>query len=155
MKKTLIACVFLFASMAHAHILLTNAYGVTGPTGFALPTAPNATATSKTFDYQSNSACITYSFGTATVAGGLDTGFTVLANAPTVTLCLNLSSGAWSAGITNGPLLTSGTLTGAQLTSAQTVYTGPQTALRDAADFFAMGTFLPGTQPDLWGAGDL
>jgi hypothetical protein len=134
---------------------LTTAYSVTGPAGFSSSSAPHATATSKTFDFLANNACITYSFGTATFSGGLDTGFTVLAGAPTVTLCLNLTSGAWSAGITNGPLLQSGTLTGASLTNAQTVYTGANTPLRDAADFFASTTFLPGTQPDLWGSGDL
>jgi hypothetical protein len=147
----------LFAIPAHAHILLTTAYDVTGPTGFATSSAPNATAISTSFTWSStgNVACITYAFGTATFSGGLDTGFTVQASAPTVTNCLNLTTGAWAAGITNGPLLQSGTLTGANLTAAIATYTGPATALRDAADFFASTTFLPGTQPDLWGSGDL
>lgn len=140
---------------AHAHILLTNPYQVTGPTGIASTQALHVTATSKTFDFQANEACVTYSFGTATFSGGLDIGFTSLAGAPTVTLCLNLTSGAWQAGITNGPTLQSGTLTGASLTNAQTVYVGANTQLRDAADYFASTTFLPGTQPDLWGSGDL
>lgn len=136
-------------------ILLTNPYGITGPSGISQASAPHATATSKNFDWQANEASITFSFGTAISSGGINTSFTVLANAPTVTLNLNLTTGAWQAGITNGPLLQNGTLTGSQLTSAQATYTGPNTPLRDAADFFAMGTFLPGTQPDLWGSGDL
>jgi len=156
MKIRLMLALLWFApALAHAHILLTNPYQVTGPTGISTTAATSATATSKTFDFLANNACITYSFGTATVSGGLDTAFTVLPGAPTVTLCLNLTSGAWSAGITNGPLLQSGTLTGASLTNAQAVYTGANTPLRDAADFFATSTFLPGTQPDLWGTGDL
>lgn len=155
MKRLLLFLCFLLAIPAHAHILLTTAYSVTGPAGFSSASAPHATATSKTFDFQANQACVIYSFGTATFSGGLDTGFTPLAGAPTVTLCLNLTSGAWQAGITNGPLLQSGTLTGASLTNAQAVYTGANTPLRDAADFFATSTFLPGTQPDLWGSGDL
>jgi hypothetical protein len=145
----------LFSKPASAHVLLTTAYDVTGPTGIASSSAPNATAVSNTYTWTTNTACITYAFGTATTSGGLDTGFTVLASAPTVTMCLNLTSGAWSAGVTNGALISSGTLTGSQLTSAQSTYIGPATALRDAADDFAMGTFLPGTQPDLWGSGDL
>lgn len=145
----------LLAIPAHAHILLTNPYQVTGPTGIASTEALHATAVSDAYTWTTNTACITYAFGTATFSGGLDTGFTVLASAPTVTLCLNLTSGAWSAGITNGPLLQSGTLTGSGLTNAQSTYVGPQTALRDSADYFASTTFLPGTQPDLWGSGDL
>lgn len=155
MKRFLPLLCFLLTIPAHAHILLTSPYQVTGPTGIASTSALHATAISKTYSWATNTACITYAFGTATFSGGLDTGFTVLASAPTVTLCLNLTSGAWSAGITDGPLLQSGTLTGVQLTNAQSTYTGPTTALRDAADYFAMGTFLPGTQPDLWGSGDL
>lgn len=155
MKQLILAFVLSFSSVAHAHILLTTAYDVTGPTGIATNSAPNATAVSNTYTWTNNTACITYAFGTATFSGGLDTGFTVLSSAPTVTMCLNLTSGAWSAGITNGALLSSGTLTGGQLSSAQTTYIGPATALRDAADDFAMTTFLPGTQPDFWGVGDL
>jgi hypothetical protein len=155
MKRLVLALTLCAPSLAHAHILLTTPYDITGPSGFATASAPHATAISKTFDFQANNACIVYGFGTATVAGGLDTSFTVLASAPTVTLCLNLTSGAWQAGITNGPLLQSGTLSGVGLTNAQTVYTGANTQLRDAADFFATTTFLPGTQPNLWGSGDL
>jgi hypothetical protein len=157
MNRVILALVFVLASCipARAHILLTTPYDVTGPSGFATASAPHATAISKNFDFQGNNACIVYGFGTATFSGGLDTGFTLLSSAPTVMLCHNLTSGAWQAGITNGPLLQSGTLTGVSLTNAQAVYTGANTPLRDAADFFATSTFLPGTQPDLWGSGDL
>ena len=157
MKKflTIIAIATLSFS-AHASIHLTTPYSVAGPTGTVTTgTAASATATSKTFDFQANLACMVYSFGTVTVSGGIDQTFTPLAGAPTVTLCLNLTSGAWTAGVTNGPLLQSGTITGTGLTNAQAVYTGANTPLRDAADYFASTTFLPGTQPDLWGAGDL
>ncbi len=150
--------------------------------------------------------------------------------APTLTMCLNITpttGGQWSAGITNGAPIASGTLTSTQLTAAIATYTGLLTPLRDSADYFAessnavvnisnttvtwvsgnqftgaysvtsggtvtingtaytvtgtvtatsfsvtvapgngsgvsmtwlapgQGGFLPGTQPDLWGSGDL
>jgi hypothetical protein len=136
-------------------ILLTTSYSVTGPTGLNLASSPHATAMSSTYTWANNTAAITFAFGTATVSGSLNTGFTISSSAPMVTLTLNLTTGVWQAGITNGPFLSNGTLTGSQLTSAISVYTGPATALRDAADYFASTTFLPGTQPALWGAGDL
>ena len=136
-------------------ILLTTPYAVTGPTGLAIAISPHATAISSTYTWGNNTAAITFAFGTATFSGGLNTGFTASDSAPTVTLTLNLTTGVWQAGVTNGPLLSTGTLTGKQLSTATTVYTGPATALRDAADYFASTSFLPGTQPDLWGAGDL
>lgn len=158
--KTLLALVFSLLTLpAQAHILLATPYGVTGPTGIALGTATMATAVSDSYNWITNTACITYAFGTATFSGGIDNGFTQLSGAPTVTNCLNLNTGFWSATVNGGSQVilanSSGTLTGTNLTAAIAVYTGPFVALRDAADYFAMGTFLPGTQPDLWGAGDL
>jgi hypothetical protein len=160
MKRIFFASVLLLAAtVAHGSILLTTPYSVTGPLGVALGTATNATATSKTFNWQTNTACLTYSFGTVTASAGIDQSFTVLAGSPTVTNCLNLTSGTWVATL-NAPgaaptAIMSGVLSSVQLPYAIATYTGPLTPLRDAADYFAMGTFLPGTQPDLWGAGDL
>jgi hypothetical protein len=153
--KKLALLILLLPMAANASVRLTTPYSVTGPTGFATATALNATATSNVFNWQSNTACITYSFGAVTAAGGIDQTFTPLPGAPTVTNCLNLTTGVWIAFIDQGPVLATGTLAGSQLTAAITVYTGPLTVLRDNADYFASVTFLPGTQPDLWGAGDL
>jgi hypothetical protein len=158
MKKFLLLAVLMCATMAHAHILLTTPYSITGPTGIAISSVPAATATSKTYDWVANIACISYSFGTVTSSSGIDSAFVVTPGAPVVMNCLNLGNGSWVATSNTGQgitILNSGILTGASLTGAITVYTGPLTALRDAADYFAMGTFLPGTQPALWGAGDL
>ena len=159
-RKLALFMILLVPILAHGSILLTTPYSVTGPTGIAVGTATNATAISKTYNWASNTACLTYAFGTVTVAGGIDQSFTVLAGSPTVTLCLNLNSGNWFATLTSSAgqvqgTIASGTLQSTQLPSAVTVYTGPSTPLRDAADYFAMSTFLPGTQPDLWGSGDL
>lgn len=141
------------ATPAYASITLTTPYTLSGPAGtVAAGTANSATATGKTFDWQANQACITYSFGTVTKTGSTDTSFAVLAGAPTITNCLNLTTGNWQAttsGFPGGVIMT-GTLTGGQLSSAITVYSGPLTPLRDAADFFASTTFLPGTQSDTW-----
>jgi hypothetical protein len=154
MKKFIVAAALVLCALgAHASILLTTPYALTGPTGGATPnagSAPNATATSKTYDWQANVACVTYSYGTVTVNGTQDTGFTVLPGAPTILSCLNLSTGVIQVSLTNGPIFFTTTLTGAQLTSAINVYTGPLTALRDAADLYASKNFLPGTQPDTW-----
>jgi hypothetical protein len=102
-----------------------------------------------------NSVSITYSFGTATSSAGINTAFAVAANTPTITNTLFLSNGNWTAVLNGSGTIGRGTLTGPNLAGAITVYSGPLTALRDAADYFAMGTFLLGTQPDLWGTGDL
>ena len=156
MIKKLGFLVLLATLSAQASVRLTTAYSVTGPNGFATASALNATATGNAFNWQTNTACITYSFGSVTVSGGIDQTFTPLAGAPTIQNCLNLNNGQWIAiNGGNGNVLMSGTLTGSQLTAAIAVYTGPLTALRDNADYFASVTFLPGTQPDLWGSGDL
>ena len=75
--------------------------------------------------------------------------------APTVSLCMNLTTGVWNAQTSTGVALGSGTITGVGLTNAQTYLTGAIIPLRDAADYFASTMFLPGTQPNKWGAGDL
>ena len=134
-------------------ILLTTSYSAVGSSGFV--SVPHATATSKSYDWVANSVSITYSFGTATSSGGITSAFLVAPNAPTVTNTMSLNTGVWHAVLNGVGTIGQGTLTGPNLAGAITVYSGPQTALRDAADFFAMGTFLPGTQPDLWGSGDI
>lgn len=127
-------------AQAQASILLTTPYCVTGPSGIAVACSANATATSKTFNWITNAACITYSFGAATASGGIDQTFTPTAPAPTVTMCLNITpttGGQWFAGITNGAPISSGTLTSSQLSAAIVTYTGALTPLRDSADYFA------------------
>ena len=125
-------------------IQLTTPYSAIGPTGFVA--IPHATAMSKSFDWGTNIVTVTFGLGTATAAGGIDTGFVVAAGTPAVVLSLNITpgNGNWTATL-NGVLLAQGALTTPQLTGAIAVYMGPATALRDAADYFAMGTFLPGT----------
>jgi hypothetical protein len=140
---------------AQAHILLNSPYGVVGPSGLSTSQAVNATAISSSYDFITNTACITYAFGTALVTNSLDTGFVVLSGSPTVTNCLNLVTGAWKAQTSDGQVIQTGTLPQSQLPAALAAYTGPAIALRDSADYFAMTTFLPGTQPNLWQAGDL
>jgi hypothetical protein len=107
---------------------------------------------------------ITYSFGTATFSGGVDTGFVIAPGAPTFINVLNMTTGNWTMTMmlpNGGPTtqMGTGTLTGAQLTAAYNAFTGTQVALRDFSDYFLTATgFLStplGTQPDLWGTGDV
>lgn len=157
MKKLLLIATFFFAlaQSANATILLTTPYAVTGPTGIAIGTANYATMTAEYYDVQGNNKCLYYSFGTTTASGGIDQSFTVLAGAPTVSLCMNLTTEAWNAQTSTGVALGTGVITGVGLTNAQAYLTGSIIPLRDAADYFASTMFLPGTQPNKWGAGDL
>ncbi len=64
-------CLFLLIGaallpQAHASILLFTPYCITGPAGVAVACATSATATAKTFNWVTNTACITYSFGSVT-----------------------------------------------------------------------------------------
>ena len=153
MKKWIAALFLLLSAQVQAHILLTTPVPNATAPATATATAPHATVISNSLTYSTtgNVACVIYGFGTATFVSTTDTGFTQLANTPTVNLCLNLSNGVWSAVQSNGgPTMAGGTLTGASLTNANTVYSGPSAALRDAADLWASQTFLPGTQPATW-----
>ena len=158
MKNLFAAFVLICVSVyAEASCTLTTPYtsGVLGG-----GTANYATATSTSHDWQANTVSITYSLGTVTQSAGIDSAFVVLAGAPTMTNTLNLATGYWAATTPySGVPIAQGTLTAPQLAAAITVYTGPLTALRDAADYFActvgQGNFLPGAQNDLWGVGDL
>jgi hypothetical protein len=148
--KWIAIAVLLVGTTAFASITLTTAYGVAGPASAVAPggSAAYATATGKMYDWTANTACMTYSFGTVLKRASQDTGFTVLQGAPNLVLCLNLTSGYW---ITSGGYsVSSGTLAGAGLVNANTVYTGPLTALRNATDSFAASTFLPGAINDTW-----
>ena len=139
-------------SEAHASILLTTPYSLGGPSN-AIPnpgTALSATVTGKQANYLTNQYCLTYSFGTVAKTGSQDTGFTVLAGAPTIQSCLNTVTGSVIASRSDGQQIYSVVLTGVGLTNAIAVYTGPDVALRNAGDLFASTTFLPGTQPDTW-----
>jgi hypothetical protein len=169
-RDLLIATILAFSSLcASAHVLLTTPYVVTGPTGVMAVSAPHVTMTGMAWNWGTgggdNRMSITYSFGTATFSGGLDTGFTVATGAPTITNVLDMTTGVWTMTMAdnvagNSWQIASGTLTGAQLTGALAAFTGPQIALRDFADYFLTlsGTgFLAtpmGTQPDLWSSGD-
>jgi hypothetical protein len=145
-RKIIIAFFALAASLsANASITLTNQnVPIAGSATAAV--VPNATATSKTFNWQTNTACINYSFGVVTATGNplIDQSFAITANTPIVTICLvftsNYTNCTWSAAINSGGVIASGTLTTAQCTAAYPVYTGPATALRDAADYFASST---------------
>ena len=153
---------------ASAHVLLTTPYVVTGPIGITPVSAPHVTMTGMSWTWGTNGSAnlmsITYSFGTATFSGGLDTGFTIAPGSPTFINVLNMTTGAWtmtmmlsSGGSTT--TMASGTLTAPQLAGALAAFTGPAVALRDFSDYFLtlaafMGTPL-GTQPDLWQLGDL
>jgi hypothetical protein len=165
----IIASLLVFTSItASAHVLLTTPYVVTGPIGVTPVSAPHVTMTGMSWTWGTNGSAnlmsITYSFGTATFSGGVDTGFTVAQGAPTFINVLNMTTGAWtmtmmlsSGGSTT--TMATGTLTTEQLAGALSAFTGPAIALRDFADYFLtleafMGTPM-GTQPDLWQLGDM
>ena len=167
-RMTSLAALLLFTLTAHAHVLLTTPYVVTGPNGVVAVSAPHCTMTGSAAiagaDGKIASIIITYSFGTATYAGGIDTGFTVAAGAPQLVNVLNMSTGVWTLSlVTNGSgvVVATNTLSGAQLTGAASAYAGTWVSLHDFADYFLTlsGTGLlatpMGTQPDLWAAGDM
>lgn len=147
--KRLIFAVLALTMAAHASILLTTPYSV-GGAGTSTQTATNATMTGKSANYLSNTYCVTYSVGTVTKTGSQDTGFTPMAGAPSVTNCINIVTGVMIANRSDGVQVLNTVLSGVGLTNAIAVYTGPDTALRNAADGYAASTFLPGTQPDTW-----
>ena len=170
MKRTL-AVLALFGLMslsARAHVLLTTPFSVSGPTGVVTVSAPHLTCTGYSWQWgvsgQPNYMQITYAFGTATFSGGIDSAFTVAVGVPVLVNTLNMTTGQWALSLSgqnyNGSSIATGTLTGVQLTGALAAFTGPQTALRDFADYFLTlsGTGMLstplGTQPDLWGNGD-
>ena len=168
-RNLLIIAAFALSTItASAHVLLTVPYVVTGPPGVTSISAPHITMTSMAWNWGTGGGdsrmSITYSFGTATFNGGLDTGFTVVSGAPTITNVLDMTTGVWTMTMAdnvagNSWQIATGTLTAPQLTGALAAFTGPQVALRDFADYFLTSTiFLAtpmGTQPDLWGVGDL
>ena len=147
--KRLALIVLALTMAAHASILLTTPYSV-GGAGTSTQTATNATMTAKSANYLSNTYCVTYSVGTVTKTGSQDTGFTPMAGAPSVTNCINTVTGVMIANRSDGVQVLNIVLSGVGLTNAIAVYTGPDTALRNAADAYAATTFLPGTQPDTW-----
>lgn len=164
MKRLLASLLFLAATAAHAHVLLTTPYSVSGPLGVTACTATHVTATSWQPVINAGTltgVTITYSLGTATFSGGIDTGWTTAACAPTYSFALNFSSGAWTLSLTGCCQVASGTMAGVTLSTALSNY---QTAnvhqFNDDADQFLtvtgtglLGTVL-GTQPDLWSLGD-
>ena len=162
---TLLVTISLTAS---AHVLLTTPYVVTGPIGITPVSAPHVTMTGMSWTWGTNGSAnlmsITYSFGTATFSGGVDTGFTISPGAPTIINVLNMTTGTWTMTLLapsggSSATIGTGTLTAPQLVGAVSAFTGPAIALRDFSDYFLtlaafMGTPL-GTQPDLWQLGDL
>ena len=162
--KRFIALLFIFAATAHAHVLLTTPYSVTAVGGVTACAASHLTMTGSSWTWGTNGGpnlmSITYSFGTATFSGGVDTNFVIAACAPTITNVLNMTTGQWVMMLNGVGVMVTGTLTGGQLTGALSAFTGPGIALRDFADFFLTQSgagFLPtalGTQPDLWQLGD-
>lgn len=144
------------ARSAHASILLTTPYVVSGPSN-AVPnagTATNATVIGTTGNFNSTTSgyvyCAIFAYGTVTVSGGKDQSFTQLPGSPTITECLNSVTGQVTATRSDGTQIYNTTLTGSALTNALAIYSGAVPALRNAADLGATTTFLPGTQPDTW-----
>lgn len=168
MKRFIASLIFLAATAAQAHVLLTTPYVQSGPGAIIAINDPHLTCVRYDWIWggvgQPNIMQITYAFGTATYSGGLDNGWTTDPNAPLLINSLNMTTGQWNM-MLQGPGINagvgSGVLTGAQLTGALAAFTGPQIPLRDFADYFLTLTgsgFLPvalGTQPDLWQLGDM
>lgn len=168
MKKTILALVLMVCGVAHAHVLLTTAYSVTGPLGVTTCSAPHATA--QLTEPIMNGATvtgvsITYFLGTATFSGGLDTAWVTSTCAPTYTFAMTFSTGQWTLNI-NVPYggssqVAYGTMTGTILTTAISNYqTETPTQFIDTADQFLTVTgsgllqTALGTQPDKWASGD-
>ncbi len=161
--KRLALLLLLFTPLAHAHVLLTTPYSVSGPLGVATCSAPHMTATSTSSTPSPGgvltSISIVYSLGTATVTGGVDTAFTIASCAPSYTLTLS-NTGAWTLTLNGYGVVGGGTLSNTQTTSAFTVFEGPEQALDDYADYFLTlsgGNFLSspiGTQPYKWNTSD-
>jgi hypothetical protein len=167
MKRFIASLIFFAATAAQAHVLLTTplSYAGTGTTAF---NAPHCTMTGSQAIAGSNGKIqiimITYSFGTATFAGGVDTAFTVAPGAPQMVNSLNMTTGAWTMSWVGGPnggaIVGQGVLSTPQLTGAAAAYAGTFVSLMDFADYFLTlsGAGLlstpMGTQPDLWQLGD-
>jgi len=164
MKLLSLLALFCLAPFATAHVLLTTPYSVTGPLGVTTCSATHATMTNAVPSYGSTGALstvtVTYSLGTATFSGGLDTGFTVAACAPTYTYQLNMVSGAWTLTLNGTGQVAAGTFTAPVLAQAVINYGSAATAFRDDADQFltVSGAGLLaaplGTQPATWANGD-
>lgn len=97
MKRFVIALFLVAAMAAHAHVLLTTPYSVTGPTGVTSCSATHLTMTGSSWTWGTNGGpnlmSVTYSFGTATFSGGVDTNFVIASCAPTITNVLNMTTG--------------------------------------------------------------
>jgi hypothetical protein len=151
----------VLAVSAHASLLLGTPFVLTLPSTIlgVSANAPNMTMSGRSQSIVNNTISITYQVGTVTSSAGIDSAFAFSTNpyAPVFTNTLNLTTGAWTFTSNTAGTLASGTLTTPQLASAVTAFNGPQTALRDFADYFVL-TFVPAipcTQPTLWGSGDL
>src|SRR5580658_9017322 len=124
----LVVLMTLCAAAAQAHVLLTTAYSVAGPIGIVACSAPHITMTSATPSYTTlgtlNTVTVTYSMGTATYSGGIDSAFTVATCAPTYSLSLSLVSGQWTLNLNGCCQVAAGTLGGSALTQAVTNYQG-------------------------------
>jgi hypothetical protein len=163
MKRLLASLLFLAATAANAHVLLTTPYSVSGPPGVATCSAPHMTAIQWT-PVTSGTGTLTgvtiiYQLGTATFSGGVDTGWTPSTCAPAYTFALSFVTGQWTLTTATGQL--SGQMVGAVLTTAQSNYLGSGlNQFNDYADKFLVTTGSGllstafGTRPDLWGLGD-
>lgn len=167
MKRVGFFLAFIFATAAHAHVLLTTTYTVSGPLGVVACSASHATATSWAPITNAGSltgVTITYSLGTATFSGGVDSTWVTASCAPGYTLQLSFITGTWTLTISDGgqqTLVAFGTMAGVTLSTALSNY---QTAnvhqFADDADQFltvtgaGLLTTALGTQPDVWASGD-
>jgi hypothetical protein len=124
-------------------IQLTTPYSISGP-GITVETDAYAAATKYRIDTVGQTISVTFPLGTATTSGGKTTAFVpgLLANQyGSVSIHFSLVSNTWSA--SNGK---TGTLTSAQITAVQAVMTGIESAIRDAAEGFALSVgVLAGT----------
>ena len=152
MKQMLIALTLIFAARAaHASILLTTPYVVSGPAGTTgTGTARNATITNKIYDYGTKTYSITWQLGNVTVSAGKDQAFAALPGAPTVMAQLNTVTGSLVV-TANGITQYNQILTGSTLAAFMAAF-GSDTTLQNAADLWATTNvpFLAGTQPDTW-----
>ena len=124
-------------------IQLATPYSISGP-GITAETDAFAAATRYSIDTVGQTIQVTFPLGTATTSGGKTTAFVpgLLANqSNSVSIQFSLISNTWSA--SNGQ---TGTMTSAQITAVQAVLTGVESAIRDAAEGFALSVgVLAGT----------
>jgi hypothetical protein len=152
MKRMMIALTLIFAaSAAHASILLTTPYTVSGPAGTTgTGTATNATITNKIYDYGTKTYSITWQLGSVLVSAGKDQAFTALPGAPTVTARFNTVTGSLVV-TANGTTQYDQVLTGSTLAAFIAAFQS-DTTIQNSADSWATENvpFLAGTQPDTW-----